>query len=189
MQMKNLQEPLCGSFKAGDSTHSHFLCLACTPTCSEIWRQYSMLFWHATRMQQYNVLLCPFVELNVVHSQASQFPSWAEPCSYMPFLCSCFHKIAIMQAVLQLDWWIRLIHSWLGCCTHNPILPWSWLQALQPWVPYLTYACEVIHWYSHHHHANEKGKWLLGVENTWGARTSRVIAVTFKWHTPLGSHE
>ncbi len=42
----------------------------------------------------------PYVELNLVHSQAGQFPSWAEQCGYMLFLCSRFHEIAIVQAVL-----------------------------------------------------------------------------------------
>ncbi len=44
-----------------------------------------------------------YVELNLVHSCAGQFPSWAELCGDMQFLCGHFHKIAIMQYVLQLD--------------------------------------------------------------------------------------
>ena len=44
-----------------------------------------------------------FVELNMVCSLAGQFPSQAEPSGFMQFLCSHFHKIAVMQAVLRLD--------------------------------------------------------------------------------------
>ena len=44
-----------------------------------------------------------YVELNLVHSRAGQFPSWAEPCGDMQFLCGCFHKITIMQDVLRSD--------------------------------------------------------------------------------------
>ncbi len=41
-----------------------------------------------------------YVELNLVPSRADQFPSWAELCGDMQFLCSRFHKIAIMKDVL-----------------------------------------------------------------------------------------
>ena len=34
----------------------------------------------------------------------------------------------------------------------------------------------------------QKGKWLLGVENNWGTRTSRGVVVIFKWCIPLGGH-
>ncbi len=44
-----------------------------------------------------------YVELNLVHSRAGQFPSRTEPCGDMQFLCGCFYKIAIMQDVLQSD--------------------------------------------------------------------------------------
>ena len=48
-----------------------------------------------------------YVELNLVHSRAGQFPSQVELCGDMQFLCSHFHKIAIMQYVPQLDLCIR----------------------------------------------------------------------------------
>ena len=56
------------------------------------------------------------VELNLVHSWAGQFPSRAEPCGDMQFLCGCFHKIAIVQDVLHSDLCI-------GCAvTHSHII-------------------------------------------------------------------
>ncbi len=40
-----------------------------------------------------------YVELNLVPPRAGQFPSRAEPCGDMQFLCGRFHKIVIMQYV------------------------------------------------------------------------------------------
>ena len=40
-----------------------------------------------------------YVELNLVPPRAGQFPSRAEPCGDMQFLCGLFHKIVIMQYV------------------------------------------------------------------------------------------
>ena len=89
-----------GSFKAGDSTCSRFIMFACTPMRSETWRQYSMSCWCMTRIRKYYAILFLFAELKMVRSYAGQFPSWAEPCDYMLFLCGHFHEIAIMQAVM-----------------------------------------------------------------------------------------
>ena len=85
------------------------------------------------------------------------------------------------------DWWtlslwlaptkMGLVLAWSGCCMCSLIHPWRWFQALH-WVPNLSYVRAMINQYSHHHHhANEEGKWLLGVENTWGTRTWRGITV------------
>ena len=74
------------------------------------------------------------VELNIVCSKAGQFPSQAEPCGHIQFSCGCFHKIAIVQAMLQSDLGIGLCrdlrpYNWgcsaidLGCRVRNPILP------------------------------------------------------------------
>ncbi len=57
-----------------------------------------------------------YVELNLVHSRTGQFPSRGEPCGDMQFLCRRFHKIAIVQDVLQSDLCI-------GCAvTHSHII-------------------------------------------------------------------
>ncbi len=80
-----------------------------TPCHSDVWLGFCIIMWSYAL----------FVELNLVHSRAGHFPSWAEPCSYMLFLCCCFHEIAIVQAVLQSDLWTRLCHD------SHPI-KWGW---------------------------------------------------------------
>ena len=39
---------------------------------------------------------------------------------------------------------------WSDCWVQNRILPWSWLQELQPWVLNVSYAHAMIDWYSRH---------------------------------------
>ena len=90
-----------------------------------------------------------YVELNLVHSWAGQFPSWAELCGDMQFLCGHFHKIAIVQDVLRWDLFIGCAVTRSHIIRDDPCLigkqstqspPWSWLWELQPWVPNLSYA-------------------------------------------------
>ena len=74
-----------------------------------------MSFWCISGMWQYIAHLSPFMELKVVLSWTGQFPSWAEPCCYMTFLCGHLHVIAIVQAVLQSDLCIGLCCHSLPC--------------------------------------------------------------------------
>ena len=130
-----------------------------------------------------------YVELNLVHSRAGQFPSQAELCGDMQFLCSHFHKIAIMQYVLQLDLCIRCAVTCSHIIGYDPHLigkrsmqshpPWSWLRELQPWVPSLSYAHALIGQDSHLPYlVNERGECHLELKDTLEGKNSRG---TFLW--------
>ena len=81
---------LCyGSFKAGDLTCSPFLWCACATLCSKIWSQYSISFWHMTRICHYHVILCPFrgVESVSISEWSVFITGWAVQLHAI-FMCS-----------------------------------------------------------------------------------------------------
>ena len=132
-----------------------------------------------TRIRKYHAILCPFAELNVVHSYAGQFLLWAEPCGYMPFLCSHFQKIMVMQAGLWSDWWTGLCHDslplkwgWsflirmLGVQSHPPLKLTSGTPTLSP----EPIVCPRNDWLilPPPHHANKKGNSYWEIETLEG---------------------
>ena len=130
-------------------------------------------------------------------------------------LCSRFHKIAIVQAVLQSDWWTGLCHDllplkWadqhligmLSAQSHPPLKLTLGAPTLSPehWVPSKTHACAEIAQHSHHHYVNQLGECHLELKetlegqelpggNTWGMRTSRGIAVISYDAHLIGGHK
>ena len=103
--------PFYRFFKVGYSIHSHFIVFCMHP---HVTRDLEAIF-HVMLKHDWDLAISchfmPFLESNIVRSQAGQFLSGAKQCSYMLFLCGQFQKIAIIQAMLRSDLWTRLFHD------------------------------------------------------------------------------
>lgn len=103
----------------------------------------------------------------------------------------CVAKKFVKWAVPWLaPMWMGLIRDRrTKSCVRSSSLEVSLSHPLNLLSPALNCARAVSPKYSHRHHANERGNFILGVKNTSETRTSWGIASHFLWPKPLWGHE